>query len=321
MKNILKKIILGIVTIIIISCTSENDTSILDSDNLIAYIENESQKGGNGLLFGKITILDIDTKEKYFLNEQESYVNNPSWSQHDKSLIYFSETESFDDPNFQFGFKLGVDIFTYDAKLNTHKILFPNLESINQKFYMMTHEVHPTIYMNTFIIPHIQKIYKIEIPKNEITKIVEFDSNYHITKIDLSPNNKYLILNASNSNFEKISQKYELLLFEVENKNIKRIANTLNSGGWDTRSENYVFRKRKFILNYNIKSNIIDTINIPVNFCSEIKYDKNNNLIGLGGNTDDLTIPNEIFIYDLKNDHLDWLTHDKIFKENINVLL
>jgi hypothetical protein len=303
-----------------ISCNSNQrteDSPVLHSKNLIAYIENPSQKGSNGLSWGRIVILDIDSQKKFYIKEKESYVNNPVWISDSKELVYLSEAESYDDPSYPLKFKYNQDIIAFNLKSRRNELLFPELEKIHQKFYMVTRKVIGFTKGN-YLKPQLNEVFQITTPDYEISKLVELDSLYYIRNIDLSPDKNILIIAALELN----SSRSAFIVYSLKDSAFKFTTKTVCSGGgWDISSENFLLCNGRDIRNYNCINDSIETLKIPVNKPSEVAYTKDGKIIGFARKEEGDFNPNEVFIFNLKDKKLVWLTNDKILKEKLNVLL
>ena len=244
--NKIKTII--IVILIFYSCNSYNqdNADILMSDDLIAYVENPTRSGINQLREGKLVIMDIATKRKYYVNESKSYFNYPVWSKNGKALIYFSEASNDKIRESLRKMIISKDICVFDIQSRSDQLLFSNLEKIGQKFYLMTNKIETTNDNDIFIIPQIETVFQINSKTYEINSILELDSSYHIYNIDLSPNGKFIIINANNSNIKGFNKK-ELLYYSVQDSLINKISTyyITQEGYWDLQSENYLLHQFK----------------------------------------------------------------------------
>ena len=305
---------------IFISCDSNQsteDSPVLHSKNLIAYIENPSQKGGNGLLWGRIVILDIDTQKKFYIKEKESYVNNPVWITDSKKLVYRSEAEPYNDPSYPLKYKSNQDIIAFDLNSRRNELLFPEFEKIHQKFYIMTRKVIGFTKGN-YLKSQLNVVFQISAHDNKISKLFEMDSLYYIHDIDISPDKNFLILKVN----KRHTTEREFLVYSVKDSSFKFTAKMgYSGGGWDVSSENFLFCNGREIHNYNCINNSIETLKIPVNKPSEVAYIKDGRIIGFARKEEGDFKPDEIFIFNPKDKKLIWLTNDKIFKEKLNVLL
>jgi hypothetical protein len=314
--------IIFILSFIITSCEFIKDKAnplVLNSNNLIAYIENPSQKGGNGLDWGHIVIFDIDTKEKHYVTDKESYINNPVWLANTKELIYAVAVDSYDDPSYPLKFKWGRDIVLFNAETGTTKLLFPNLEKSNQKFYILTRKVLG-YSNNIFLIPQFNSVYQLNTTDYEINKIIELDSVYRIQHIDLSPNRESMIIGVSNTSSRIWGS--EQFIYNIKDSLLLSITDiSFYNGGWSSNSEDYLFFHRENILRYNRLANSLDTIFIPLVELDHIAYTKDNNIIGLAKNISIDNKSKEIFLFDIKEKKISWLTNDGIRKKDISVLL
>ena len=303
-----------------ISCNSNQrteDSPVLHSKNLIAYIENPSQKGSNGLSWGRIVILDIDSQKKFYIKEKESYVNNPVWISDSKELVYLSEAESYDDPKYPLNFKFGQDLMAFNLKSRRNELFFPKLEQTKQKFYILIRKV-VAFSPGSFLVPQLNEVFQITTPDYKISKLVELDSSYYIHDIDLSPDKNILILSALELN----SSRSAFIVYSLKDSAFKFTTKTVCSGGgWDISSENFLLCNGRDIRNYNCINDSIETLKIPVNKPSEVAYTKDGKIIGFARKEEGDFKPNEVFIFSPKDKKLIWLTNDKIFKEKLNVLL
>lgn len=306
---------------IFISCDSNkstDDSPVLHSKNLIAYIENPSQKGGNGLLWGRIIILDIDTHKKFYIKKKESYVNNPVWITDSKKLVYISEAESYSDPSYPLKFKFNQDIIAFSLKSKRNDLLFPRLEKINQKFYILTRKVIG-FTQGSYLIPQLNEIFRISTPDYKISKLVELDSLYFIHHLDLSPDKNFLILDVTK--YDSHSSQTEFLVYSMKDSSLKFATKMgYSGGGWDVSSENFLFCNGRDIRNYNCINDSIEILQIPVNKPSEIAYTKDGKIIGFARKEEGDFKLDEVFIFNPKDKKLVWLTNDKIFKEKLSVL-
>lgn len=313
-----------IIILIFYSCNSYNQDSadIFSSDDLIAYVENPTQRGINRLLEGKLVVMDIATKRKYYVSETKSYFNYPVWAKNGKTLIYFSEASNDKIRESLRTMIISKDICVFDIQSNTEQLLFPNLEKIDQKFYLMTNKIESTKDSDIYFIPQINLIYQINTKTYEIIKLLELDSVYHIRNIDLSPNGKFLMLNVHNSSIKKIKQSYELLCYSLNDSLLKRISISYisSNGGWDIVSGNYIYTDWENILNFNVISNSIDTLSIPIKNPSNIAYTKDGNIIGLTKKVEGDFKPDEVFLYNQKDKIIIWLTNDNVYKECLSIL-
>lgn len=285
-------------TAIIIGCDSNQsnqDDSILQSNDLIAYIENPSQKGSNGLLLGRIVILDISTKRKFYVGKEESYLNNPEWMNDCKRLVYISEAEPYDDSTYPLKFKISQDVIQFNLESRKNTLLFPKLEKADQKFYMLTSEVIG-FRQDSYLIPQFNNVFQINDKDYKILKLLELDSSYYINDIDLSPDNNFLSLDVNDR-----KGHYMFLVYSLNDSTLTFSTNlALEGGGWDTKSENYLLFNARKIFNYNCINNLIDTLNIPVNRPSEIAYTKDGKIIGFAQKEEGHFKPDEIFIFNPK---------------------
>jgi hypothetical protein len=317
--NKIKTII--IIILIFYSCNSYNqdNADILMSDNLIAYVENPTQSGINHLREGKLVIMDIATKRKYYVNESKSYFNYPVWSKNGKALIYFSEASNDKIRESLRKMIISKDICVFDIQSRSDQLLFSNPEKIGQKFYLMTNKIETTNDNDIFLIPQIETVFQINSKTYEINSFLELDSSYHIYNIDLSPNGKFLIINAS-SKIKRLD--FELLCYSVQDSSINKISTyyITRKGGWDLQSENYLYTNFKNIMNFNIKTNTSDTLSLPIKSVSFISYTKNGEIIGLAKKDADKNKPDEVFLYNQKDETIIWLTDDNIYKECLSVL-
>jgi hypothetical protein len=326
--NILKKMNKITTTIIIIlifySCNSYNqdDGDILSSKDLIAYVENPSQRGINNLLEGQIVIMDIASKKKYYIKENKNYFNNPVWAKKEKTLIYFSEASNDKIRESLRKMIISKDICVFDIQSKSEQLLFPNLEKIEQRFYLMMNKIESTNDSKIFIVPQIETIYQINSKTYVIKKILELDSVYHITNIDLSPDGKFLMLNVHNNSIKNIKKDFELLCYSIDDSLLNRISTCYisSNGGWDIQSENYIYTDWENILNFNVITNSIDTLSIPVKNPSNIAYTKDGNIIGLTKKVEGNFKPDEVFLYNQKDKKIIWLTNDNIYKECLSIL-
>jgi hypothetical protein len=319
------KITTAIIAILIFySCNSFNqdNSDILNSDDLIAYIENPTQSGINHLLEGQIIIMDLASKEKYYIKENKNYFNNPVWAKNGKTLIYFSEASNEKIRESLRKMIISKDIYAFDIQSKSEQLLFSNLEKIDQKFYLLTNMIESTNDKEIFFIPQIRTVYKINSKTYETTKLLELDSVYHISNISLSPNGKFLILNVSNSSIKEIKKDYELLCYSIKDSSLSRIStcSISSNGGWDKESENYIYTDWGNILNINVTTKSIDTLSIPIEDPSNIAYTKGGNIIGLTQKSEGYPKPDEVFLYNPKDKSIIWLTDDNIYKECLGVL-
>lgn len=321
----MKHIILIIITVFILfSCKSYNQSNsdILSSNDLIVYVENPTQAGINQLLQGRIVIMDITTKNKYYIDEGHKYVNYPVWAKKGKTLIYFSEASNDKIREALRKMIITKDIYAFDIQSNSEQLLFSHLEKIEPKFYLMTNKIVSTDDSDVFLIPQLRTVYKINSKNYEITKLLELDSVYHISNINLSPDGKFLMLNVSNSSIKEIKKDYELLCYSIKDSSLSRIStcSISSNGGWDRESKSYIYRDWDDILNYNTITNSIDTLSLPIKNPSNISYTKDGNIIGLTQKAEGYPKPDEVFLYNQKDKKLIWLTNDNIYKECLSIL-
>jgi hypothetical protein len=308
------------------SCNSFNqdNTDIQTSDNLITFIENPTRSGINSLREGKLVVMDIATKTKYYVSENKSYFNYPVWSKKGKNLIYFSEASDDKIRESLRRMIISKDICVFDIRSGEEQLLFSDPDKIGQKFYLMTNKIESTNDSNIFLIPQIRTVYQINSKTYEIKKFLELDSIYRIINIDLSPDGKFLMLNTSNSSIssiENIEQSYELFCYSLADSSLNRIStcSVFSNGGWDKSSENYIYTDWENILNINVITNSIDTISIPIKEPSNIAYTTSGNIIGLTQKVEGYH-NQEVFLYNQKNKTISWLTDDNIYKECLSVL-
>lgn len=321
----MNKITTTIITILIFySCNSFNqdNSDILNSDDLIAYIENPTQSGINHLVEGQIVIMDITSNKKYFIKENKNYFNNPVWAKKEKTLIYFSEASNEKIRESLRKMIISKDIYAFDIQSKSEQLLFSNLEKIDQKFFLLTNKIESTNDIDIFLIPQIRIVYKINSKTYETTKLLELDSVYHISNISLSPNCKFLMLNVSNSSIKEIKQDYELLCYSIKDSSISRIStcSISSNGGWDKESENYIYTDWENILNINVTTKSIDTISIHIKEPSNIAYTREGNIIGLTQKVEGYPKSDEVFLYNRKDKTIIWLTDDNIYKECLSIL-
>jgi hypothetical protein len=318
----MKMILPMLLALTIISCSNKEELKKLDNNHpKVIYIEEHSKGGGvYGGEFGDVVVIDLKTKEKIKVTDDDYIDESPCFSPNGKYIAFFtSRGGRYLSRQIQ---RLGAphELCIFNIKTQKYRVIDINRKFKNtldsDQFSKLKYSPDSRSLYFSGVTPY---IYKYMLPEDSLTVVHKLADSMDVEKILFLPGQNNLLIYSISSNYSvgKIEQ------FDKNEKLVKKtiVGRLYKGGNWTDKDKLLLFNPEGGIFEYDISMNTMTQItykNEAPSFPRYYCYYINNSLVGFVKRSNESYIT-EIVQYDFKKKAFEKITDDSRSKKDLEI--
>lgn len=299
-----------------ICCHSkESYESVLDSDDIVVFIESRSPahgiRSGN---FGEVVLMDINTGKKYYLPDDDYYFNRNPIISYDGNYVAFLSNRVGSRSELRIkGVGGPHEIYLYDVRARTLERFG---EELTERYPEIFGRLFRLLKWNTtsdgfYLRAGRNKIYEVPITQDTIKYVTSNeDENVWIESFSISVDGRYMLM-STRGHEPKMNR---LILYDIEKDSKKIIIESdyyLLAGAWSANSKKFLFSERGVLYEYNLIEGITkvileNTINEDMGIAGYLFYTRNENPLFVGSRNGST----EILKYHIDREEIEFITNN-----------